>query len=72
MVRSPRVPKSTFFGKLSLWTQESGVYRDLLRSTTEAGKVTLRVISDGLESVVITLSTKSICVKNRAQHLYPW
>ncbi|KAL4947933.1 beta-galactosidase [Aspergillus filifer] len=43
---------------------ENGVNRVMLRSTTQAGKVTLRAESDGLDSAFITLSTKSISVKH--------
>ncbi|KAL4791724.1 beta-galactosidase [Aspergillus venezuelensis] len=41
-----------------------GVNRVMLRSTTRSGKVTLRAESDGLDSASITLSTKSISVKD--------
>ncbi|KAL3480419.1 beta-galactosidase [Aspergillus californicus] len=50
---------------------ENGVNRVLLRSTTKAGKVTLRAESDGLRSASIILSSKAISVKNGLSTFLP-
>ncbi|KAL4873655.1 hypothetical protein BDV12DRAFT_159355 [Aspergillus spectabilis] len=50
---------------------ENGVNRVLLRSTTQAGKVTLRAKSAGLKSASVTLSTKRISVKDGLSTFIP-
>ncbi|KAL4978323.1 hypothetical protein BDW66DRAFT_149159 [Aspergillus desertorum] len=50
---------------------ENGVNRVLLRSTTQAGKVTLRAEPEGLKSASIALSTKSISVDSGLSTFIP-
>ncbi|KAL5342286.1 beta-galactosidase [Aspergillus crustosus] len=50
---------------------ENGVNRVLLRSTTKAGKITLRAKSNGLKSASISLSTRRIDVKDGLSTFMP-
>ncbi|KAL4754972.1 hypothetical protein BDW72DRAFT_212487 [Aspergillus terricola var. indicus] len=50
---------------------ENDINRVLLRSTTQAGKVTLRAASEGLKSASITLNSKSISVDNGLSTFIP-
>ncbi|KAL4816362.1 hypothetical protein BDW67DRAFT_191000 [Aspergillus spinulosporus] len=50
---------------------ENGINRVLLRSTTQAGKVSLRAASEGLKSAAITLTTKPISVDSGLSTFIP-